>query len=124
MRRVSARSTSRYEGPRIGFRDAEPIVKMGALTKAAVLNHWLGVRWPAGRVGSPMRFGRCTPKPNGALLFVVCVTATGTGGQVPHQRGHEDVRDVARRDVALARPVEAVRHGVVRDGAGQNRCVE
>src|SRR2546428_11293444 len=39
MRRMSARSTSRYEGPRTGFRDDEPIVNCGATAKAAVLNH-------------------------------------------------------------------------------------
>ena len=33
---------------------------------------------PAGSVGSPTRFGRCTPKPAKALKLVVCVTATGT----------------------------------------------
>ena len=72
---MSAKSTSRYEGPRTGLRDAEPIVNTGATAKAAVLNHWLGVRWSAGSVGSPTRFGRCTPKPANALKFVVWVTA-------------------------------------------------
>src|SRR5436190_15332482 len=74
---MSARSTSRYDGPRTGFRDDEPMVKTGAAVKAAVLNHRLGVRWSAGSVGSSTRFGLCTPKPKAALLFVVCVIATG-----------------------------------------------
>src|SRR5947208_14812659 len=74
---MSARSTSRYEGPRTGFRDAEPTVNCGAMVKAAGSNHWPGVRGPGGNAGSPERFGRCTPKPANALKFVVCVTATG-----------------------------------------------
>src|SRR5262249_33615650 len=77
IRRVSATSTSRYDGPRTGFRDAVPSVNGPAGTKAAVLNQWPGVRWSAGNVGSPTRFGRWVPNPANALLFVVCVTATG-----------------------------------------------
>src|SRR5204862_2572251 len=44
IRRMSAKSTSRYEGPRTGFREAEPRVNCGDAAKAAVLNHSLGVR--------------------------------------------------------------------------------
>src|SRR5262245_10022471 len=75
---MSARSTSRYDGPRTGFLDAEPSVNTGAAVNAAVLNHRLGVRWSAGTVGSATRLGRCTPKPNAELKLVVCVTAIGT----------------------------------------------
>src|SRR5581483_12245948 len=38
IRRTTARSTSRYEGPRRGLRDAVPRAKAGAASKAAVLN--------------------------------------------------------------------------------------
>src|SRR5437764_413440 len=38
-RRMSATSTFRYDGPRTGFRDADPIVNGCAMAKAAVLNH-------------------------------------------------------------------------------------
>src|SRR5262245_48513624 len=78
MRRINAKSTLRYDGPRTGLRDAEPIVNCGAMANADVLNQCAGVRSPAGSSGSPTRFGRCTPKPANALKFVVCVTATGT----------------------------------------------
>src|SRR5215470_3222129 len=86
---MSARSTSRYDGPRTGFLDAEPSVNTGAAVNAAVLNHWLGVRWSARSVGSATRLGRCTPKPNAALKFVVCVTAIGT----PDCRAISEVAD-------------------------------
>src|SRR5262249_40563892 len=77
-RRVSARSTLEYDGPRTGFRLADPIVNCGATAKALVLNQCCGDRWPAGNSGLPTRFGRCTPNPANALKFVVWVTATGT----------------------------------------------
>ena len=94
------------------------------------------------------------PKPANALKFVVCVTATGTPDcerddrawpssrcerpdhaarmvraagaerQIPDDRRHEDVRDVARRIVALERAVEAVGDRIVRDRARQDRRVE
>ena len=54
-RRISARSTSRYEGPRTGLRDDDPIVNWGATANADVLNHWLGDRstaeWELSRGG-------------------------------------------------------------------------
>src|SRR5258708_34928810 len=78
--RASATSTLRYDGPRTGLRDAEPIVNGGATAKAAVLNHCPAVRAPAANAGSPMRCGRWTPKPANALELVVCVTATGAPG--------------------------------------------
>src|SRR5581483_10245486 len=76
-RRMRARSTLRYAGPRTGFRDADPSVNCGATAKAAVLNQCAGVLWSAGSVGSPTRLGRCTPKPANALKFVAWVTAIG-----------------------------------------------
>src|SRR4051812_20910026 len=77
MRRITERSTFRYDGPRTGLRDADPMVKIGASAKAAVLNHSLVVRSSAGRFGLSVRFGRCTPKPANAFAFGVCVTAIG-----------------------------------------------
>src|SRR5918999_816000 len=77
-RRLSDRSTLRYDGPRTGLRDDVPSVNCGAIANAAVLNQRAGVRLPAGNSGSPTRFGRCVPKPAKALKFVVCVTANGT----------------------------------------------
>src|ERR1700730_16458379 len=44
IRRMTAKSTLRYEGPRTGFREAEPRVNCGDAAKAAVLNHRPGVR--------------------------------------------------------------------------------
>src|SRR5436309_9624789 len=69
-RRMTARSTLRYDGPRTGFREDDPIVNGGAAANAAVSNQCCGVRWSAGSIGSPTRFGRCTPKPAKALLLV------------------------------------------------------
>src|SRR4029453_904917 len=70
-------STSRYDGPRTGLREADPIVNGLASANAAVLNQRAGVRSSAGSVGSPTRFGRCVVKPAYPSEFA-CVTATGT----------------------------------------------
>ena len=61
--RISARSTSRYVGPRTGFRDAVPSENWLAVANAAVLNQRAGVRSSEGSFGSPTRFGRCVVKP-------------------------------------------------------------
>src|SRR5438132_8064644 len=57
-RRITARSTCRYDGLRTGLREADPISYCGVTAKALVLNQRAGVRSPAGKVGSPTRFGR------------------------------------------------------------------
>src|SRR5204862_379130 len=51
--------------------------KAGAGENALVLNHRSTDRASPGSVGLPIRFGRCVPNPANALLFVVCVTASG-----------------------------------------------
>src|SRR5262245_31364816 len=61
IRRLSARSTFLYDGPRTGFRDAVPSVKGPACWNAAVLNHRDVERSSDGNSGSPTRFGRCVP---------------------------------------------------------------
>src|SRR5262245_41241592 len=77
-RRITAKSTFLNDGPRTGLREADPSVNTGAVENAFALNQWSGVRWSAGSVGSPIRFGRCVPKPAKSLKFVTCVTAIGT----------------------------------------------
>src|SRR6266849_2667286 len=67
VRLMSARSASRYAGPRTGLRELLPRVKIGAAAKAPVLKNCAGLRREAGRFGSPMIFGRWVPKPAKAL---------------------------------------------------------
>ena len=101
---TSAKSMSRYAGPRAGLREAEPIVNCGAVAKAAVLKYCPGVRWSGGRFGFPTRFGRCKAKPAKALLLVAWVMVTG----IPDCRDKMPLR-AHPPNTELARPEDANR---------------
>src|SRR3989442_1415953 len=100
-RRMSARSTFRYDGPRIGFRDADRNARL-------------------------QRDERCDrPVVGDRPEHAVHLSATArTCGKIPDHGRHEPLWNVASRVVALARAVEAVRHRIVRERPGQDRRVE
>ena len=137
-----ARSTLRYEGPRTGLRDAEPMVNSGATDEGRRVEPLTGRPLVGRQLGSPTRFGRCTPKPANALKLVDLCHRDGharlqcderchgpvvrdraqqtvelTGASLPAGRSHttEDTKMCGMspgRIVAFERSVETVRHGI------------